>query len=99
MKKKVFIRILIGKEEEDLLKSMDKKELKKLEEMFDRIKPTLDRLGKKECTDEDIKSFIKLIEENHCRECKFKNRLELFCIDGKLPEDYYGVSNKYNEEC
>ena len=98
MDKKVLIRILIGKEEENLLELISEERLKELEEMFDRIKPTLDRLGKKECTDEDIRKFIRLIEENHCRECKFKNRLELFCIDGKLPEDYYGVG-KYNEEC
>ena len=97
MDKKVFIRILIGKEEEDLLKLMDKKELKELEKTFKEAKPVLDRLGKKECTDEDIKSFIKIIEENHCRECKFRKRAEWFCIDAKLPEDYYG-NDKYNED-
>ena len=64
MDKKVFINILIGKEEEDLLKLMDKKELKKLEKTFNRIKPALDRLGTKETTDKDIKDFIKLIESN-----------------------------------
>ena len=64
MKKKVLINILIGKEEEDLLKLIDKKELKKIKKTIKRIKPTLDRLGKKETTDEDIKKFIKLIEQN-----------------------------------
>ena len=64
MDKKIFINILIGKEEKDLLKLMDKKELKKLEKRFKRIKPTLDLLGKKECTDKDIKYFITLIENN-----------------------------------
>ena len=96
MDKKVFIRILIGKEEEDILKLIGKKRLKELEKIFKKIKPTLDRLGRKECTDEDIKSFIKLIEENHCKECKYKKQADRFTIDFKLPEDYYG-SDKYNE--
>ena len=48
-----MINILIGKKDENLLKLMDKKELKKLEETFERIKPTLDRLGKKETTNQE----------------------------------------------
>ena len=70
MKKKVFIRILIGKEEEDILKLIGKKEYKELKKTFKRIKPTLDRLGKKECTDQDVWDFIRLIERNHCKRCK-----------------------------
>ena len=62
--KEVLINILIGKEEEDLLKLMDKKELKELEEMIERCKPVLDALGKKETTDQDIWNFINLIEQN-----------------------------------
>ena len=96
MDKKVLIRILIGKEEDKI--TLSEEDLKKIEEMFDRIKPVLDRLGKKETTDEDIRKFIRLIEENHCRECKIRKRAEIFCIDFKLPEDYYG-SDKYNEGC
>ena len=96
MDKEVLIRILIGKEEEKI--TLSEEEIKSIEETVDRIKPTLDRLGKKETTDEDIRKFIKLIEENHCRECKYKKQAERFCIDFKLPEDYYG-SDKYNEEC
>ena len=62
MDKKIFINILIGKEDEDLLGKMDKKELKKLEKLFESCKGVLDRLGKKETTDQDIKDFIKLID-------------------------------------
>ncbi len=64
MDKKVWINILIGKEEEDILGRMDKKKLKKLEKIFKRNKSVLDKLGKKETTDKDIKDFIKLIEHN-----------------------------------
>ena len=100
MDKNIFIRILIGKEKEkekDILKLISKEEYKELKKTFKRIKPALDRLGKKECTDKDIRKFIKLIEENHCRECKYKKQVELFCIDFSLPEDYYGT-DEYNEE-
>jgi len=93
MDKKVFINILIGKEEEDLLKLMDKKELKKLEKRFKRIKPTLDLLGKKECTDEDIKYFIKLIEHNNIG--KFLKDL------GKIfsgEEHLFDISEKWEKE-
>lgn len=78
MKKKVLINILIGKEDEDLLGKMDKKELKKLEKMIDRCKGVLDRLGKKETTDQDIWDFIRLIEENHCRNCKYKRNVGIY---------------------
>jgi len=70
MDKKVFIRILIGKEEEDILDLISKKEYKRLEKTFKRIKPVLDRLGRKECTDQDVWDFIRLIERNHCKRCK-----------------------------
>ena len=65
--KEVWINILIGKEEEDLLKLMGKKELKKLEEMVERCKPVLDALGKKETTDQDIWNFKNLIERNQAK--------------------------------
>lgn len=60
--KKILIRILIGKEEEKI--HIDKKLMKSFEETLDRIKPTLDRLSKKETTDEDWLKFIILIKQN-----------------------------------
>jgi len=72
--KEVMINILIGEEEEDLLGKMDKKELKELEKMIERIKPTLDALGKKETTDQDIWNFKNLIERNQAK--KFVNDLK-----------------------
>ena len=76
MDKKVLINILIGKEEEDLLGKMSKEDLKMLEDTLERCKGTLDRLAKKETTTKDIEDFIRLIEENHCRNCKYKKELE-----------------------
>ncbi len=80
MDKKILINILIGKKDENLLKLMDKKELKKLEETFERIKPTLDRLGKKETTNQDIENFIKLIKQNLI----FKFINDLKWVDNKI---------------
>lgn len=62
--KKVLINILIGKEVEDLLKLIDKKELKALNNSIKIMKPVLDRLGKKETTDQDIWNFKNLIEHD-----------------------------------
>lgn len=50
------------------------KDVKSMNETVERIKPTLDRLGKKETTDEDWKKLIKLIEDNLTRD--FIKKLE-----------------------
>lgn len=62
MNRKVLINILIGKEEESLLKTMDQNERKELKKIFKKAKPVLDRLGTKETTTDDIKNFINVIE-------------------------------------